>query len=337
MALNYPQATVISGSAGAASGLLGSVMNYFAQKQTNKANLQLATNQNDWNVQQWERENAYNSPANQVKLLQDAGLNPNIYQGNDATAPNLESADMANQQPAQFDFNTPVQTGLSALQQAAQAEELRASIKESLQRQRFAEGFYPLQLEQLMEQNGLLGDQRTLTYWQKEIARQAFSNERLEAPLRRANLSANTQGTYQGIAESGANIREKEQGIIASRESVRQAWQSLQQQAKLNDATIAKMNADIRNINAETNLIAFRAEMARKYHIDPSLPALNNLITLALSDPQTFQSVGQTLSTNFRYLFDQGTQGYDYLGDAFNKFLGRSSHRNPRYRHAGSW
>lgn len=69
---------------------------------TNYANKQLAEQENQWNIDQWSRENAYNSPANQIELLKRAGLNPNIYQGGGATASQLTSASLANQQPFQL-------------------------------------------------------------------------------------------------------------------------------------------------------------------------------------------------------------------------------------------
>ena len=40
---------------------------------TNKANRELAEQQNQWNIEQWNRENAYNDPAEQVKRLRGAG------------------------------------------------------------------------------------------------------------------------------------------------------------------------------------------------------------------------------------------------------------------------
>lgn len=69
---------------------------------TNYANKQLAEQENQWNIDQWNRENAYNSPSNQIELLKRAGLNPNIYQGGGATASQLTSASLANQQPFQL-------------------------------------------------------------------------------------------------------------------------------------------------------------------------------------------------------------------------------------------
>lgn len=66
-----------------------------AQKEENEKNraynLQLAQMQNAWNQEQWERENEYNSPVNQMKRYQEAGLNPDLmYQnGNSGNAMQL--------------------------------------------------------------------------------------------------------------------------------------------------------------------------------------------------------------------------------------------------------
>ena len=54
-----------------------------AQKEENRIarewNLNLARMQNQWNIDQWNRENEYNKPTNQRKLLREAGLNPDLY------------------------------------------------------------------------------------------------------------------------------------------------------------------------------------------------------------------------------------------------------------------
>lgn len=49
------------------------------QNATNALNVALAYQQNQWNLDQWEREKEWNSPANQLRLLQEAGLNPLYY------------------------------------------------------------------------------------------------------------------------------------------------------------------------------------------------------------------------------------------------------------------
>lgn len=71
-----------------------------ATKETNAANLKLAKFQNDWNIAQWNRQNAYNTPAAQRARYEEAGINPYFALGNiqSGNAQSLVSADMANQQ-----------------------------------------------------------------------------------------------------------------------------------------------------------------------------------------------------------------------------------------------
>lgn len=67
-----------------------------AQRQENELNrqhnLQLAQYQNQENLKQWNRENAYNSPAAQMQRYQAAGLNPNLIYGQTNTAPQLSGS-----------------------------------------------------------------------------------------------------------------------------------------------------------------------------------------------------------------------------------------------------
>lgn len=44
-------------------------------------NLMLAQKQNAWNVEQWERENAYNDPSAQLARMEKAGINPDLAVG----------------------------------------------------------------------------------------------------------------------------------------------------------------------------------------------------------------------------------------------------------------
>ena len=67
-----------------------------AQQEENQKNreynLMLAQQQNAWNVEQWERENEYNSPEKQMERYKKAGLNPDIMAGG---AQNLSAASPA--------------------------------------------------------------------------------------------------------------------------------------------------------------------------------------------------------------------------------------------------
>ena len=70
------------------------------QKRENQANrdwnLNLARLQNRWNIDQWNRENVYNSPAAQMARYKAAGLNPDLIYGQQnlsAASPEMTSGD----------------------------------------------------------------------------------------------------------------------------------------------------------------------------------------------------------------------------------------------------
>ncbi len=85
--------SLISGGAGIISGLFGALGRNIAinkqikaQKEENEKNrtynFNLAQLQNKWNLEQWNRENEYNSPAQQMARLKAAGLNPDMMYQN---------------------------------------------------------------------------------------------------------------------------------------------------------------------------------------------------------------------------------------------------------------
>lgn len=71
----------------AVGSAVGGVFNLIGNRQNNRANAKLAEQQNQWNVEQWNREadftremwnatNEYNDPSAQMQRLTDAGLSP---------------------------------------------------------------------------------------------------------------------------------------------------------------------------------------------------------------------------------------------------------------------
>lgn len=83
----------------ALAGMVASVVgNVFSTIRANKLNRELAEKENAWNLQQWQRETVYNSPAAQMQRLLSAGLNPSLmYEGGNfsnsaATSPDLKAS-----------------------------------------------------------------------------------------------------------------------------------------------------------------------------------------------------------------------------------------------------
>lgn len=88
--------SLISGGSSLISGIFGTISQnrmidkqIKAQREENKRmreyNLNLAKMQNQWNIDQWNRENEYNTPAAMMKRLREGKLNPDLMYQNGTT------------------------------------------------------------------------------------------------------------------------------------------------------------------------------------------------------------------------------------------------------------
>lgn len=129
----------------AAASLVGSAINTLTgkanrdlQRETNQQNFQNMVYQNNWNREQWNLENKYNSPAAQSQRLREAGINPNMVFGNGSVseAGSLQSAPVnaavAPQMPyVGADIANGVYTGINAYNQS---QLINAQTKEITER-----------------------------------------------------------------------------------------------------------------------------------------------------------------------------------------------------------
>lgn len=68
------------------SQAIGAGINRRAQRRQNEWNAQMAAQANQWNIDQWERENEYNDPSNVLARMEAAGINPALAMGQGASA-----------------------------------------------------------------------------------------------------------------------------------------------------------------------------------------------------------------------------------------------------------
>lgn len=106
---------IISGVGSLLGGIGSSAMNNKAVRDTNKANMEIAKYQAQWQQQEnekayqrslnmWNLQNEYNSPTQQMARIRAAGLNPNLVYGNGVTG--NSSGSTPQYEPAKFNAPT---------------------------------------------------------------------------------------------------------------------------------------------------------------------------------------------------------------------------------------
>lgn len=82
----------------AGASILGNLLNKNSVQQTNQQqqdfNTQMYNKQRADALSDWDRQNQYNSPSQQMQRFKEAGLNPNLIYGQMSNAPAVRSTDM---------------------------------------------------------------------------------------------------------------------------------------------------------------------------------------------------------------------------------------------------
>ena len=142
--LDGAASSLVSGIFGTVNGLLDrNAQNANIDKQieaqaaenqkTREYNLNLAKMQNQWNLEQWNRENEYNTPLQQRQRLAEAGLNPDLMYQNGvsgltaASSPTMTSGAPAT--PQDFSALGQKKTVGQAMQEGLQMSMLGAQLE----------------------------------------------------------------------------------------------------------------------------------------------------------------------------------------------------------------
>lgn len=251
---------IISGVGSLLGGLGSSSMNSKAVRDTNKANMEIAKYQAQWQQQEneksyqrslnmWNLQNEYNSPTQQMARIRAAGLNPNLVYGNGVTGNSAGSTPQY--EPAKF--NAPTM-------QAYRGWNLGISDAIS---QFLAYRTAKAQVDNMEAQNGLIR-QQTAT----EATRQA----NIAASTSRSEFDLNMAKELKDVSVSSAiaDMNQKQAGAAqgwtkANREVVQYELDKalFDNKIKLSNEEYLKTLESVRQFRQDNDINAFRYRMER--------------------------------------------------------------------------
>lgn len=228
-----------------------------ATRETNAANLKLAQYQNDWNLAQWNRQNAYNSPAAQRARYEEAGINPYFALGNinSGQAESLMSTDMARQQSGAEAYNM----------QAQGSQQLGAAISNASSQ--FVGNLYQLEQTKALQ----IQNTENLLSMTKRVQGLEYDNQakKMANELYNANMQSLMNITKNQERESYARVAQANLQTVGSQYDVAaKAFTNkfiLPAQRDIAQMTIGKMTAEIAYQKAQQHWTEKQTALAVKY------------------------------------------------------------------------
>lgn len=250
-------------------------------------NKHMAELANRWSIEQWNRENAFNLPANVMARLRDGGVNPDLFYGNSgqnlsAASPNVTPS--AASEPTDVSaLGSKATVGditnnvVSQALMSAQVRKLDADTKKTGQETKnlVIEGtiLSADALTRAAQNEQALEIGKSTIYVNHSIGNLNHKEAELVS-ARISEVAANTDLLYQKAEEVKANIRNIDAstasirfGMMMRAKEFRQRVAEFQEQVRVNDSTIrlnyeqastylATRAATVLNINADTALKA---------------------------------------------------------------------------------
>lgn len=253
---------IISGVGSLFGGLGSSVMNNKAVQDTNKANMEIAKYQAQWQQQEnekayqrslnmWNLQNEYNSPTQQMARIRAAGLNPNLVYGNGVTGNSAGSTPQY--EPAKFSAPT---------MQAYRGWNLGISDAIS---QFLAYRTAKAQVDNMEAQNSLI---------RQQTATEATKQANIAASTSRSEFDLNMARELKDVSVSSAiaDMNYKQAGAAqgwtkANREVIQYELDKalFDNKIKLSDQEYLKALQSVHQLQQDNDINAFRYRMERLF------------------------------------------------------------------------
>lgn len=210
-----------------------------AQKEENQRNreynMMLARQQNEWNIEQWSRENAYNSPSAVRARLAAGGVNPDLFYGNSGISQAASSPTMTSGAPS-----SPVDMAALGQKQSVVASLARSA--ELAYQKALTDNVKADTEKKLSETTG----QNISNYWQSLLNENTLKLGDSQIQLYQSDIKLNDSQVRQIDANIGL--------IKANIEKIQDERALFQSQATLN-----KIDASLREPQVQAQILALKA------------------------------------------------------------------------------
>lgn len=274
-----------------------SVWNAKSQQNVNEDQINWAresmNTQRQWALDDWDRQNNYNSPSSQMQRFKDAGLNPNLIYGQNNVSQAVRSSpsEAPRLQAPQFDFGTIISAVTSffdVMRTQAQTNNIEAQTKNAETTNRLLlESIYTKQNDRDIKNSLFPFQLQASDLRNKELAQRMLLNN-----LKGSNISADT------TLKESQNKKVLADTLFTQHEDLRKAAltsANLQLAASklLNDASMRTTSVlqrgliqeQINRIQQDQRLRNFDEEL-QKHGIDRSNPWYIKMLHEIVTNPQ---------------------------------------------------
>ena len=206
-----------------------------AQKAENAANrrynLMLAEKQNRWNLEQWQRNNDYNTPSAVMSRLREAGVNPHMYysKGNAMGGVSTASPEMTAGAPS-----SPIDTS-GLLQQRTYGDAIQKAMEQSL---------LTASVRKTNAEARLVDQKRETEEYNTDIFESdaAFRNALNGSSLRLTGMEIELKGSQKNLTDGQIGMLRYEAAMLQKQ------MDKIDQENKLMEEQIANLSEERRSI-----------------------------------------------------------------------------------------
>lgn len=276
----------------ASSNVLSSAGNSIATSNLNKRNRKFAKEmygiQRQDALSDWERQNAYNSPAAQMERFKEAGLNPNLIYGQQNTAGSVSPTDFKNPQtdvPRWGDMANGIMQYMDSMynfeMKQAQTDNLKA------------------QNAVILQEAALKAAQIESTYAGTDYTRVGTDRRRLdlgiETELRETSVDARKEMLRQMQTITDVTSRRDVREALMNSSNLKEASErikSMVQTRAQQRVQMAHSQADRERILSETDRIKKQIDLMTQDGIIKDLDVYLSKANIRPNDPVWYRSIG---------------------------------------------